>query len=134
MVNALAQLRAARTGPAVTPAQATPHVPVVGSYQRISDAYESAETGLTTHGVERQAEACRHIAQARGWTIGREYVDNNVSAYKENVRRDAFEDMLADLEAGVIEGIVCYNLDRFARQTEDLDRAIRIYDRARRAN
>ena len=135
MTSVLDQLRQAKAGAtAKTDAPAAPAAPRVGSYQRISDAYESAETGITTAGVDRQAEACKHIADARGWIIERPYVDNNVSAFKEAVRRDAFEEMLADLDAGVIDGIVCYNLDRFARRTEDLDRAIRVYDRARQSD
>jgi site-specific DNA recombinase len=108
-------------------------VPLVGSYVRISDAYEGRETGVTTDGVERQRQANEHIAQARGWTIAQTYEDNNVSAFRENVVRDGFEDLLADLEAGVIEGIVCYNLDRFARRVNDLERAIALYDAAKRA-
>lgn len=54
-----------------------------------------------------------------------------MSAFQEGVVRDGFEELLSDLEAGVIEGIVCYNLDRFARRVRDLERAITIYDRAR---
>jgi DNA invertase Pin-like site-specific DNA recombinase len=108
--------------------------PVVAAYERISDAYdEGTVSGLTTAGVERQAQANGHIAQARGWRIGQHYTDNSVSAFKANVRREAFEQMLADLDAGLIEGIVCYNLDRFARRPDDLERAIAIYDRARKA-
>ncbi len=133
MTTVLDQLLAARTGAPLPASEVEARQPVVGSYQRISDAYEGGSTGITTDGVERQAQACEHIAQARGWTIGRTYVDNNVSAFKDNVRRDAFEAMLDDLQAGVIQGVVCYNLDRFARQVGDLERAISIYDRAKRA-
>lgn len=130
-ISALDQLRG--TAPSNTVRTATDGEPVVGSYARISDAYEGKETGVTTHGVERQLQANRHIAKARGWLVhDREYVDNNVSAYQAGVERDAFEDLLADLEAGVIQGVVCYNLDRFARQVPDLERAIAIYDEARR--
>jgi DNA invertase Pin-like site-specific DNA recombinase len=37
--------------------------------------------------------------------------------------------MLKDLETGVIQGIVVYDLDRLARQPKDLERIIDIYDR-----
>src|SRR5690348_10374848 len=99
MTSVLDQLRAARAGAPVAQAAdaSSALVPKVGTYQRISDAFESAATGITTDGVKRQAQACEYIAQARGWSIVRQYVDNNVSAFKDNVRRDAFEDMLADL-------------------------------------
>lgn len=43
--------------------------------------------------------------------------------------RPEFERLLADLDGGMIDGIVTYDLDRFARQPADLERAIAIYDR-----
>jgi site-specific DNA recombinase len=129
--DVLSQLRGQREGS--DPAEAAaPTAAQVGSYVRISDAYEGPETGLTTAGVERQEAANESIAHGRGWEIAQVYSDNNVSAFREGVVRDGFEELLSDLEAGVIEGIVVYNLDRFARQVSDLDRAVKIYDRARK--
>jgi site-specific DNA recombinase len=132
MADVLSQLRSQRAGSPVQAALEARSAPVVGSYVRISDAYEGRETGVTTEGVDRQRDANAHIAQARGWEIAQTYEDNNVSAFRDGVVRDGFEDLLSDLEAGVIEGIVCYNLDRFARRVSDLERAISIYDTARR--
>lgn len=109
-----------------------PTAPRVGSYTRISDSYEGRETGVTTEGVDRQQAACEHIALARGWDIAANYCDNNVSAFREGVVRDGFEELLSDLDAGVIDGVIVYNLDRFARRVSDLERAIEIYDRAKR--
>ncbi|MFF1562968.1 recombinase family protein [Streptomyces sp. NPDC058293] len=45
-----------------------------------------------------------------------------------NVVRDEFELMLKDLRAGLIDGIVAYDLDRLARQPRDLERLIEIFD------
>ena len=56
------------------------------------------------------------------------YVDNDVSAFKSKVVRPEFERMLRDLENGVVAGCVVYDLDRFARQPADLERAITIFD------
>ena len=67
--------------------------------------------------------------ELRGWTLGDTYLDNDVSAYRPKVIRPDFERMLADLEAGTIQGIVVYDLDRLARQPADLERIIKIYDR-----
>lgn len=106
---------------------------LVGAYGRISDDQEDEETGDRGAGVRRQQRANDHIAQARGWKIKQRYEDNDLSAFKESVVRPAFEQMLEDLEAGVIAGIICYNLDRFARRPNDLERAIGIYDRAKKA-
>ena len=33
-------------------------------------------------GVARQLEDCRKLAESKGWTVGAEYVDNDISAFK----------------------------------------------------
>jgi site-specific DNA recombinase len=52
-------------------------------YARISADVEG--TGL---GVSRQLEDCRKLAAERGWPVGDEYVDNDVSAFSGKRRRD----------------------------------------------
>lgn len=100
--------------------------PNVGAYERIS--FDPNGTAL---GVDRQRTDNETVARLRGFRIHKHYTDNDLSAFKENVIRPAFEELLSDLASGRIDGIVCYNLDRFARKTEDLDRAIKIFDQAR---
>jgi DNA invertase Pin-like site-specific DNA recombinase len=56
------------------------------------------------------------------------YTDNDVSAYQPKATRPDFERMLGDLEAGTIQGIVVYDLDRLARKPSDLERIIDLYD------
>lgn len=99
---------------------------LVGAYERISD--DKTEEAL---GVARQAKDNDALAALRGWTVAEHYQDNDVSAYKESVTRPAFERLLADLENGSIDGVVVYNQDRFVRQPADLERAIKVYDRAK---
>ena len=96
----------------------------IGIYARISDDAEGTRLGVT-----RQEEDCRAIAKSRHWTVKGLYVDNDVSAFDATVVRPEFERLLTDLERGTIGGIVTYDLDRFARQPADLERAITIYDR-----
>jgi len=95
----------------------------IGIYARISDDAEG-----TRLGVKRQEQDCRSIARVRGWSVKRLYVDNDVSAFNTKVVRPEFEQLLADLDAGVIGGVVTYDLDRFARQPVDLERAIKVFD------
>ncbi len=76
----------------------------VGAYERISDDKEEE-----ARGVARQAADNEALADLRGWRIAEHYQDNDVSAFKENVVRPAFERLLADLEAGVLDGVVVYN-------------------------
>ena len=94
-----------------------------GAYARISDDSEGKALG-----VGRQRKDCMKLAELRGWKVGQVYEDNDLSAYKRQVHRPEFGRMLSDLESGVIDGIVVYDLDRFARQPKDLERAIDIFD------
>lgn len=95
----------------------------VGVYVRISDDSEG-----DAKGVARQREDCCALAAVRRWNVVKIYEDNDFSAYQRKVVRPEFEALLGDLHLGVIQGVVVYNLDRFARQPRDLERAIDIYD------
>ncbi|MEU1656053.1 recombinase family protein [Streptomyces griseofuscus] len=95
----------------------------VGIYTRISRDDEGDALG-----VARQQQDCERLADLRSWQAVKIYEDNDVSAFMPNVVREEFELMLKDLRAGLIDGIVAYDLDRLARQPRDLERLIEIYD------
>ncbi|MFD7553007.1 recombinase family protein [Streptomyces sp. NPDC059835] len=115
----------------------------LGGYCRISDAdladirralragditaEEAAE--LERKGVLKQRDDVVQLAAQ----FDREvifYEDNNLSAFKRNVKRPKFLQMLNDLKAGRLGGIVVWDIDRFARQPKDLELAIDIYEEA----
>ncbi len=73
-------------------------------------------TGL---GVARQEAECRAYAEARGWTVTKTYVDNDISATTGR-RRPAFEELLEDAPAVVL---VWHN-DRLVRLSRDLERVL----------
>lgn len=95
----------------------------VGIYTRISRDDEGEALG-----VGRQRTDCERLADLRTWQPVKVYEDNDVSAFKRNVVREEFELMLKDLRAGLIDGVVAYDLDRLARQPRDLERLIEIFD------
>ncbi|MCF3118844.1 recombinase family protein [Streptomyces arenae] len=95
----------------------------VGIYTRISRDDEGDALG-----VARQQQDCERLTDLRSWQAVKVYEDNDVSAFKRNVVRDEFELMLKDLRAGLIDGIIAYDLDRLARQPRDLERLIEIFD------
>lgn len=96
----------------------------LGGYARISLDKEDDEKG-----VDRQREDYeRHAAIRPGWTVVRHYIDNDLSAYKKNVVRPEFEQLLKDLREGSLDGLLAYDLDRLARQPRDLERLIDIYE------
>jgi site-specific DNA recombinase len=95
----------------------------VAIYARISK--DDDERAL---GVARQMADSQAIAAVRRWPVAEPYIDNDLSAFKAQVRRPAFERMLQDLKAGLLDGLVVYDLDRLARQPADLERILSIFD------
>ncbi len=97
-------------------------VPVV-SYARIS-----ADTKRDGHGVKDQHKVNRETAARHGWTVVHQFTDNDKSAAKLDVVRDALEDMLKALKAGKlpdgteIRGVVVVADDRLARRPGDYER------------
>lgn len=71
-------------------------------------------------GVARQLEDCRKLAEDRGWPVGAEYVDNDVSAFSGKPRRE-YARMLADLASGDRDAVIVYNLDRLHRRPVELE-------------
>jgi DNA invertase Pin-like site-specific DNA recombinase len=86
-----------------------------GIYTRIS-----SDPDGTAQGVTRQLEDCRKLAEARGWRVVDEYVDNDVSAYS-GKRRPQYERLMADVTSGRIGAVVVYNMDRLTRRPIDLE-------------
>lgn len=74
-------------------------------------------------GVQRQIEACREQCEALGWPEPKVYSDNDISA-RSGKRRPGFEQLLADVQAGYVDGLVAWHLDRVLRRVVDLERVL----------
>jgi DNA invertase Pin-like site-specific DNA recombinase len=85
-------------------------------------------TGLA---VARQREDCLRLCRDRGWTPT-EYVDNDISAYS-GKKRPAYERMLTDIEAGNLDAVVVWDLDRLHRRPIELEYFIDLADTHRLA-
>lgn len=85
-------------------------------YLRIS--LDAAGDGLA---IDRQRDACLRIARERGWVVIREYVDSSISAYKKDVKRPDYDQMVTDYAAGQFDALVCYDLDRLTRIPRQLE-------------
>ena len=92
-------------------------------YLRISQDRDGQQLG-----VERQREDCAAYAARRGWTVAGLYCDNDVSA-STGRRRPEYERMLADVGAGTVDAVVCWDLDRLHRRPIELERFIDMADR-----
>src|SRR5215207_7110120 len=95
-----------------------PQAPVFG-YVRIS-----SDPLQLRAGVQRQREDVERTVAAKHWSGHdiRWFEDNDLSAYKSNVRRPAFEQVLDELHSAY--ALVAYNLDRLLRQPRELERVI----------
>lgn len=99
-----------------------------GVYCRLSyvrtGRQDQAEAGMT-----RQEDACRALVLAKDGEVAEVYPDEGLSAFQPGVRRPAFERALTDLEAGHIQGLVAFKLDRLVRSHEDLSRLWEVIQR-----
>ncbi|MGW5261946.1 recombinase family protein [Microbispora sp. NPDC004025] len=92
-------------------------------YCRISQ--DRAGAGL---GVARQEADCRALAGRREWQVIDLYSDNDVSAYSGSPR-PAWQRLLGDIEAGTVDAIVCWHVDRLTRSPRELEDVIDLADR-----
>jgi DNA invertase Pin-like site-specific DNA recombinase len=87
-----------------------------GIYARIS----KDRTGQAL-GVERQIEDCQALALSKGWGVAGTYIDNDVSAStRSKAPRPEYDRLLADAEAGRLDGIIVYNMDRLTRRVFEM--------------
>lgn len=98
----------------------------VAIYLRISKDHAGEALG-----VERQRQDClAYIDRRPGWELVRTYTDNDVSAVKQNKPRPQFERMLKAVQAGEIDVILSYHLDRLLRRLAELERVFTICQNA----
>src|SRR5437773_1895072 len=67
---------------------------------------------------ENQLAEVRRYADARGWTLTKEYVDHGISGAKE--RRPALDTLLADAKRRRFDVLVVWKLDRLGRNLRHL--------------
>lgn len=82
----------------------------------------------TRRGVERQEQDCRKLAKQLGWDVRNVYVDNDISAYS-GKRRPQYEALLADIEAGALDGVIAWHPDRLHRSPLELEHYIDLSDK-----
>ena len=87
-----------------------------------------ARVSTTGHGqdVSMQTRELRQFAEARGWTVTGEYVDEGISGTKD--RRPALDKLMADAHRRKFDVVVCWRFDRFARSVSHLLRALETFN------
>lgn len=78
--------------------------------------------------LARHERTLRRLARREGCTVGGVYVDADITASKDNVRRPGFERLLADLPAS--GGLLAMDLDRVTRASKTMERLIDVFESA----
>src|SRR6202795_89823 len=69
-----------------------------------------------------QTRELRQFAEARGWNVAGEYLDEGISGTKD--RRPALDRLMSDAHKRRFDVVVCWRFDRFARSVSHLLRAL----------
>jgi len=70
------------------------------------------------YSLDAQLQACRQLAQERGYEIVGVYTDEGLSG--KTTERPAFQAMMRDAEAGKLDLVLVHKLDRFSRSVVDV--------------
>jgi DNA invertase Pin-like site-specific DNA recombinase len=98
--------------------------PVYDSYARLS---KNPTTGEYEK-IEIQLSDNRLVIERLGGVLGRE-LEDGLSAWKRNVRRPGWEELLERVQSGKSSGIVVWHTDRLFRQPRDLEKLIELADK-----
>lgn len=98
---------------------------------RILDVYTrvSHKADKRIISTQAQAQQCRARVIAVGAEVGKVWTDPGKSAWNPKVHRPDWEAMMARLEGGDSDGVVVYDLARFARRPADGERLIAAAER-----
>jgi len=90
----------------------------VAIYARVSTTNHGQDVGLQTREL-------RQFAEARGWTVAGEYIDEGVSGAKDS--RPELNRLMADAHKRRFDVVCVWRFDRFARSVSHLLRALETF-------
>lgn len=85
----------------------------IALYPRVS----TQEQALNGHSIDEQIERMNKYCEAMGWKVYKTYTDAGYSGA--NTNRPALQRMIKDIEAGKIDKVLVYKLDRLSRSQLD---------------
>nr|QQZ50280.1 recombinase family protein [Phenylobacterium glaciei] len=94
---------------------------------------KSSEEGLDMefNSLDAQRESCEaYVASQRqeGWVLVPDYYDDGGFSGG-TLERPALKRLLADIEAGLVDVVVVYKIDRLSRSLMDFSRLVEVFDR-----
>ncbi len=113
--------------------QASSARPVVAKQRCAVYTRKSTEEGLTQefNSLDAQREACEAFVasqKAEGWVLVPDrYDDGGFSGG--TLERPALKRLLGDVEAGLVDVVVVYKIDRLSRSLTDFSRLVELFDR-----
>jgi len=93
-------------------------------YARVSRLRDKDQTSTTS-----QVMVCRAALVERGLPVGKVHIDDGKSAWDPKITRPGFEALMVRLESGKADGVIVYDLERFARQLSDGERLVTAAER-----
>jgi DNA invertase Pin-like site-specific DNA recombinase len=75
-------------------------------------------TSTTEQNPELQLKECEELCRSKGWEIV-DRLEEQSSAYKDESKREKFQELLQRAEKQEFNHIVVWNMDRFSRQPEE---------------
>ncbi|MGC2623588.1 MAG: recombinase family protein [Candidatus Acidiferrales bacterium] len=88
-------------------------------YARVSTSNHGQDVGMQTREL-------RQFAEARGWQVAGEYLDEGVSGAKDS--RPELNRLMTDAHRRKFDAVVCWKFDRFARSVSHLLRALETFN------
>jgi DNA invertase Pin-like site-specific DNA recombinase/uncharacterized coiled-coil protein SlyX len=88
------------------------------------DIYARVSSAKTGRSVEGQVLDCRDVLETRNLPVGQVHRDQSKSAWRKNVIRPAWNELMARLESGAAGGVIVYDLTRFSRRPIEGERLI----------
>lgn len=99
--------------------------PYAGGKRAVIYCRQSLDATGAGAAVERQEEACRGLAVARGWDVVAVKIDNSISA-STGKARPAWAEVRAMIDARQVDVVIAWHFDRIARTMNDLEALILI--------
>lgn len=91
--------------------------PRVAIYARLSQTHGRDETS-----TGRQIESCLQYSRARHWDVAHILRDVDYSAFRDRIERPSYEELVACIEAGDVDLVVVWKLDRLMRRPSEFER------------
>ena len=108
-----------------------PQAPLRGLHPQVERGGAGAGVQLARTPSARPARRTSRASASEGWALIRDrYDDGGFSGG--TLERPALKRLLADIEAGRVDVVVVYKIDRLSRSLMDFSKLVEVFDRSRR--